>query len=212
MALYQGSIPISNPIKHGSQHGTNGNDPITPESIGAAVNPQSIKVTLSSSGWDSTAKTQTVTATGVLSDETAQLITPTPALASQTAYYDAGILCTGQGADSLTFTANTVPTEDLVVYVTIQEVEYTEPPTPEVTLINFTINGTSYQAEEGMTWAEWCASAYNTDGYTTNGDNTAESFIWDRDMMGSVSDPDKLPPYCVGAEVIVANTAYVWEV
>lgn len=44
---------------------------------------------------------------------------------------------------------------------------------PAVTLISFTINApdTGYnqvnrtcQAEEGMTWAEWCDSEYNTDG------------------------------------------------
>lgn len=33
-----------------------------------------------------------------------------------------------------------------------------------VTLISFTIDGISYQAEGGMTWGEWCASSYNTDG------------------------------------------------
>lgn len=32
-------------------------------------------------------------------------------------------------------------------------------------LITFTIDGTSYQAEDGMTWAEWCESDYNTGGY-----------------------------------------------
>ena len=31
-----------------------------------------------------------------------------------------------------------------------------------VTLITFTINGTSYQAEEGMTWGDWVNSIYNT--------------------------------------------------
>ena len=31
-------------------------------------------------------------------------------------------------------------------------------------IITFTINGTSYQAEDGMTWAEWCDSEYNTIG------------------------------------------------
>ena len=36
---------------------------------------------------------------------------------------------------------------------------------PTLTLINFTISGTSYQAEEGMTWNEWLSSGYNTDGY-----------------------------------------------
>ena len=84
--------------------------------------PKSVTVTLAAASWDSTAKTQTVTVTGVSATETAQMITPTPALASQTAYYDAGILCTGQAADSLTFTANTIPTADLTVYVVIQEV------------------------------------------------------------------------------------------
>lgn len=33
------------------------------------------------------------------------------------------------------------------------------------TLITFTINNQSYQAEEGMTWGEWVVSEYNTDGY-----------------------------------------------
>ena len=33
-----------------------------------------------------------------------------------------------------------------------------------VTIINFTIDGTAYQAEEGMTWAEWIDSASNTIG------------------------------------------------
>lgn len=33
---------------------------------------------------------------------------------------------------------------------------------PVVNLIAFTIDGTSYQAEEEMTWAQWCDSDYNT--------------------------------------------------
>lgn len=89
---------------------------------GKAENAKYVSVTLTTSGWDSTAKTQTVTVNGVSATETAQLITPVPALASQAAYYDAGIKCTGQAANSLTFTADTVPTADLTVYVTIQEV------------------------------------------------------------------------------------------
>lgn len=87
-----------------------------------ASKPSTIKLTLTASAWDSTTKTQTVAATGVSADETTQLIIPTPASASQTAYYEAGILCTGQAANSLTFTATTVPTENLTVYVVIQEV------------------------------------------------------------------------------------------
>lgn len=35
-------------------------------------------------------------------------------------------------------------------------------------LITFTIDGTEYQAEEGMIWDEWVESEYNTDGYGRN--------------------------------------------
>lgn len=91
------------------------------EAVFLAEMPVSTAVTLSASAWDSS-KAQTVTISGVLADETKQLITPTPAMESQTAYYNAGIRCTGQSADSLTFTAKTIPTANLTVYVTIQEV------------------------------------------------------------------------------------------
>ena len=92
------------------------------EAVLLAETPVSTAVTLSASGWNSSSKTQTVTVSGVLADETKQLITPTPALASQTAYYEAVVLCTGQAANQLTFTAKKIPTADLTVYVTIQEV------------------------------------------------------------------------------------------
>lgn len=36
----------------------------------------------------------------------------------------------------------------------------------EAELITFTIDGTEYQAEDGMTWAEWVESEYNTGGFT----------------------------------------------
>lgn len=77
-------------------------------------------VTLTAAGWSS--NTQTVTVSGVLADESAQLIQPMPAIASQAAYYAAGILCTNQAANSLTFTCQEAPTSDLTVYVVIQEV------------------------------------------------------------------------------------------
>lgn len=38
-----------------------------------------------------------------------------------------------------------------------------------VELISFTVAGTSYQAIEGMTWAEWCDSSYNTGGFENSG-------------------------------------------
>ena len=56
------------------------------ESALLAEKPVSTAVTLAASGWNSPAKTQTVTVSGVLADETNQLITPAPAVASQAAY------------------------------------------------------------------------------------------------------------------------------
>lgn len=37
-----------------------------------------------------------------------------------------------------------------------------------VKLISFEISGLPYQAEEGMTWAEWLTTDYNTNSYTEN--------------------------------------------
>lgn len=99
----------------------------TGEQVQAAVGakadkPKRVSVTLTASGWNSSAKTQTVTVNGVLADESAQVIQPIPAIASQSAYNAAGILATGQAANSITFTASTVPKADLSVYVVITEV------------------------------------------------------------------------------------------
>lgn len=94
-------------------------------SSGAAVavsapTPVYRTITLTASAWSNNA--QTVTVNGVLADETKQLIQPMPAMASQSAYYGAGVLCSGQAANSLTFTCQTVPTADLTVYIVMQEV------------------------------------------------------------------------------------------
>lgn len=88
----------------------------------AAPVPKSHKVTLTVAGWNASAKTQKVTVSGVLADEDKQLIIPMPAMASQANYATAGIACTKQGANSLTFKCQTVPTADIIVYVAVQEV------------------------------------------------------------------------------------------
>ena len=90
----------------------------------SAIKPKAHKATLTVAGWDSTAKTQTVNVADVLADETKQLILPMPTSVSMTAYTEAGIMCTGQAAGKLTFTADTVPTETIEVYVTISDVNY----------------------------------------------------------------------------------------
>ena len=82
------------------------------------------KVTLTVAGWNSSTKQQVVAVADVVADETAQQIIPMPAAASMGAYNDAGIQCTAQAAGKLTFTADTVPTVAVAVYVTITPVSF----------------------------------------------------------------------------------------
>lgn len=96
----------------------------TPKSYVDKLKTKAHKVTLTVAGWNSSTKQQTVAVADVVADETAQLILPMPAAASMTAYNDAGIQCTAQAAGKLTFTADTVPTVDIAVYVTIAPVSF----------------------------------------------------------------------------------------
>lgn len=69
-------------------------------------------ITLTAAGWSGGSQTVTVTgitATGVV------LVSPDPT--DQSAYTSAGILCTAQAANSLTFTATTTPSADIDVVV-----------------------------------------------------------------------------------------------
>lgn len=84
--------------------------------------PVTKAVTLTAAGWSSNSQTKTVS--GVSATETDQLITVTPAAASLAAYKAAGVMATGQAANSITFSCAETPSADLTVYVTIQEVAY----------------------------------------------------------------------------------------
>ena len=90
-----------------------------------ALRPTTRKVTLTASGWNSSTKQQTVTCSGVLSDATKQLLIPTPVnTAAGNPYDEASIQMVAQGTNSVTFYADTVPTESIDVYVTIYPINY----------------------------------------------------------------------------------------
>lgn len=87
--------------------------------------PNAIKITLTVAGWDNTAKTQSVTVTGVSADATKQEIRVMPVDAAlNSPYIAAGVQCIAQAANSLTFGCETVPTAAIEVYVVIQDVDY----------------------------------------------------------------------------------------
>ena len=75
-----------------------------------------VSVTLRASGWNTNAKTQTVSVAGVTATANC-VITAAPD--SYMAYTKAGVRCTAQGAGTLTFACETVPTADVAANVLI---------------------------------------------------------------------------------------------
>lgn len=82
--------------------------------------PKVRTVTLAVASWSATTKTQTVSVADALASETAQCVTCAPKASDQEAYLAAGVRCTAQAAGKLTFTAETIPTEALTVYVKLE--------------------------------------------------------------------------------------------
>ena len=87
-----------------------------------SLKPSACLVTLKASGWDSSAKTQTVTVNGVTADEASCMIIAMPAVANQSAYNDAGVNPTAQTVNSVIFGCDSVPSTDLKVWVTWESV------------------------------------------------------------------------------------------
>ena len=79
-------------------------------------------ITLTSTGWIASGEvyTQSATVSGVSAIETEQEIHVTPAIASMSAYMEAGVYASAQAANQITFTASEKPTADLTVYAVIR--------------------------------------------------------------------------------------------
>lgn len=87
-----------------------------------AAKPVLRTATLTASGWSS--NSQTVTVSGVVANSSAQLIYVSPAnKASATAWGEAGVFCSAQGANSLTFVCDSVPSANIVVNIAVQEAQ-----------------------------------------------------------------------------------------
>lgn len=102
------------------QYGNSVDKKVPTQQTFQASQPVRQSITLTSAGWNSS-KQQAVTVSGVLADETKQLIIPTPYIADQTLFEDAGIKCIGQVANKLTFEykGDTKPASNIRVYVVI---------------------------------------------------------------------------------------------
>ena len=82
--------------------------------------PKIVTVTLAVNSWSS--NQQTVTVTGILADESKQVIEPIPAASSADMYFESGVWASSQAANALTFKCSKVPSAALTVYVIITEV------------------------------------------------------------------------------------------
>ena len=107
----------------------------------ASLKPSACLVTLKASGWDATAKTQTVTVSGVSADEASCMIIPMPAVANQSAYNDAGVNAVGQSANGVTFGCDSVPSVDLKVWVTWESVVDKTPLAVKGDILNMDLDG-----------------------------------------------------------------------
>ena len=78
--------------------------------------------TLTTAGWSG--NSQTVSVLGVSADSDSQLIYVSPAdKASATAWGEAGVFCSAQGANSLTFVCDSTPSASITVNISIQEAQ-----------------------------------------------------------------------------------------
>lgn len=83
--------------------------------------PKAATVTLTTAGWSK--GEQTVTVNGILADSSAQIVDVCPAnKPSADRWAAAGVWCTSQAANSLTFSCDSVPTEDINVNIRMQGV------------------------------------------------------------------------------------------
>lgn len=121
------SDKVNNQTQTLTTHINNTNIHVTTEEKTAwnakAEKPKAVSVTLTAAGWDSSTKKQTVTVPGVSADTATQVVWVT--FLTETAldaYMDAGIVPVAQGANSVTFRADTIPTETIPVTVVMQEV------------------------------------------------------------------------------------------
>ena len=83
------------------------------------------KVTLTTAGWGSSTKQQTVAVPGILADGTKQKVICSPIDESyDSAWNSCYVQCVGHGADSLTFQCDEIPTAAIEVFVSIQPVSF----------------------------------------------------------------------------------------
>ena len=117
-AAVVGAVPTSRTV---NGKALSANITLNASDVGAAPAIVLRTATLTTSGWSS--NSQTVTVTGVVANNNAQAIDVSPLSKTDADNWaQAGVWCTAQGANTLTFTCTEVPSANINVNVKIQEV------------------------------------------------------------------------------------------
>lgn len=77
--------------------------------------------------------------------------------------------------------------------------------------ITFTVAGTEFQADDGMTWAEWCESDYNTHGAYINLGNGAMTVWWQAQSGTKFYAISTTESIVSENDVIIADYAYTTQ-
>lgn len=134
--------------------------------------PQATLVALSAASWDASTKTQTVDVAGIDADESKQMIHPMPKIGQITTYNDAGIQLIAQGAGNVTFICDTIPTENVDVWVVTEDVEDVTPPSPTASVVpqsgvNYTVGLSSLEASDVTAFAQAISNCAGVTNETT---------------------------------------------
>lgn len=81
--------------------------------------PYAAQVTLYGSGWQD--NKQTVSVSGVIADETKQMLQPVPSNSDLMKFKNSGIFILSSSEGSVTFSCDEVPDSDLTIYVVMTE-------------------------------------------------------------------------------------------
>lgn len=133
--------------------------------------PTTNKLCLTPGRWSG--NSQVVVVSGILGDENAQMITVSPEPDSMAVAAAAGVFCSGQAENRLTFKCATTPTDTVWMQVAWQSVEYVGQE-----YIRFTYYYSPMRAIRGQTWMEYMTS----NAFTLGGDTytlTGETFVDD---------------------------------
>ena len=164
-----------------------------------ALKPKACLVTLGSSDWDATAKTQVVAVSSVVADEATQMIHTMPKIGQVTDYNNAGIQLVGRGAGNVTFMCDMIPEKDIEVWVVTEDVEDVTP----LTYLTFSSpQPFTLKATKGKTWDGMLEYSYDTRTWTT----------WDGST--SLQPPEGYRLYMRGignTKITGSSTSSKWE-